>query len=148
MNCKQRERISKQGGGSTRRTAARTRVTQISRKLGWGVEGGPFPAGTHPLKAYSTVGWEMRLSRTICAASRMAGRCPLRRTSTAPATSRDARLALVSYQRRLQSSSWRDLVRDRCRTISPLTVAWFCRIAERSDSAQCTSAQACCSSCM
>ena len=150
MGCdvtrKRRERISREEGGGPH-GGPRRRVAQISRKFGLAVEGGPYPAGTHPLKACSTMGWETCSSHTICAASRMAGTCRLRRSSTTPATSRAASWALASCRRRLLPSSSRDLVRDRCRTCYPLTVAWSRRIAERSASARRGSARACCSSC-
>ena len=43
-----RERASREGGGSTGRTAAQTRIAEISRKLGLAVEGGLYPSWTHP----------------------------------------------------------------------------------------------------
>ena len=46
MTRRQRERASRDGGGSTRRTAAQTRVALISQKLELEVEGGPYPSGT------------------------------------------------------------------------------------------------------
>ena len=53
---RRRERVSREGGGFTRRTAAQTRVPQISLKFGLAVEDGPYTLGTQPLKACSTVG--------------------------------------------------------------------------------------------
>ena len=41
MTRRRRKRASREGGVSTRRTAAQTRVAQISRKLVLAVEGGP-----------------------------------------------------------------------------------------------------------
>ena len=51
-----RERSSREGGGSRRRTDAQTRVADISRKFGVAVEGGTYPAGTPPRRACSTAG--------------------------------------------------------------------------------------------
>ena len=77
MGCavtrRRRERVSREGGGSTWRNATQTRVAQIRLKLGLAGEGGPYPFRTQPLKVSSNVGWETRSSRTMCAASRMAG---------------------------------------------------------------------------
>ena len=58
MGCarRRRERVSREGAGSTRGTAAQTRVAQISLTLGLAVEGGPYPSGTQAIKACSTVG--------------------------------------------------------------------------------------------